>query len=56
MTADKMAEVTVRVLCAGMSVTMSSLTEFAFASAEGYAELVNQWDRDKAKPGAAAIL
>ncbi|CAN6552105.1 unnamed protein product [Malus baccata var. baccata] len=37
-------------------LTMSSLTEFAFASAEGYAELVNQWDRDKAKPGAAAIL
>ncbi|KAM1499990.1 hypothetical protein ACFX15_022125 [Malus domestica] len=54
MTADKMAEVAIRVLCAGMSVTMSSLTEFAFASAEGYAELVNQWD--KAKAGAAGIL
>ncbi|XP_020409360.1 uncharacterized protein LOC18781358 isoform X2 [Prunus persica] len=48
MTADKMAEVAIRVLCAGMSVTMSSLTEFSIASADGYAELVNQWDNAKA--------
>ncbi|PQQ09926.1 uncharacterized protein Pyn_00938 [Prunus yedoensis var. nudiflora] len=49
MTADKMAEVAIRVLCAGMSVTMSSLTEFSIASADGYAELVNQWDNAKAR-------
>ncbi|XP_034200842.1 protein ROLLING AND ERECT LEAF 2-like isoform X2 [Prunus dulcis] len=48
MTADKMAEVAIRVLCAGMSVTMSSLTQFSIASADGYAELVNQWDNAKA--------
>ncbi|CAL2225970.1 unnamed protein product [Prunus armeniaca] len=48
MTADKMAEVAIRVLCAGMSVTTSSLTEFSIASADGYAELVNQWDNAKA--------
>ncbi|XP_061994120.1 protein ROLLING AND ERECT LEAF 2-like isoform X2 [Rosa rugosa] len=49
MTADKMAEVAIRVLCAGMSVTMSSLTEFSIASAEGYADLVNQWDDAKTR-------
>lgn len=49
MTADKMAEVAIRVLCAGMSVTMSSLTQFSIASADGYAELVNQWDNAKAR-------
>lgn len=43
MTAEKMAEVAIRVLCAGMSVAMSSLTEFAIGSEEGYAELVKQW-------------
>lgn len=43
-TAEKMAEVAIRVLCAGMSVAMSSLTEFAVSSAEGFAELVKQWD------------
>ncbi|WCJ42254.1 hypothetical protein M5689_023074 [Euphorbia peplus] len=43
MTAEKMAEVAVRVLCAGMSVTMSSLSEFAASSADGYEELVKQW-------------
>ncbi|XP_050372366.1 protein ROLLING AND ERECT LEAF 2-like [Argentina anserina] len=42
MTADKMAEVAIRVLCAGMSVTMSSLTQFSIASAGGYADLLNQ--------------
>ncbi|XP_041019146.1 protein ALTERED PHOSPHATE STARVATION RESPONSE 1-like isoform X2 [Juglans microcarpa x Juglans regia] len=44
-TAEKMAEVAIRVLCAGMSVAMSSLTEFASSSAEGYAVLVKQWER-----------
>lgn len=42
MTAEKMAEVAIRVLCAGMSVAVSSLTEFALGSAEGYAELLKQ--------------
>ncbi|GLT73068.1 hypothetical protein SLA2020_449500 [Shorea laevis] len=44
MTAEKMAEVAIRVLCAGMSVAMSSLTEFSVGSAEGYAVLVKQWE------------
>ena len=47
MSAEKMAEVGIRVLCAGMSVAMSSLTEFASTSAEGYAELVLQWDKTR---------
>ena len=29
MTTEKMAEIAIKVLCAGMSVAMSSLTEFA---------------------------
>lgn len=40
MTTEKMAEVAIKVLCAGMSVANSSLTEFAIGSAEGYAEYV----------------
>ncbi|XP_015579991.1 protein ALTERED PHOSPHATE STARVATION RESPONSE 1 isoform X3 [Ricinus communis] len=44
MTAEKMAEVAIRVLCAGMSVAASSLTEFSVSSADGYAELVKQWE------------
>ncbi|KAF2309665.1 hypothetical protein GH714_004515 [Hevea brasiliensis] len=48
-TAEKMAEVAVRVLCAGMSVALSSLTEFAISSAEGYAELVKQWESDRSQ-------
>ncbi|XP_042499110.1 protein ROLLING AND ERECT LEAF 2 [Macadamia integrifolia] len=44
MSAEKIADVAVRVLCAGMSVVMSSLTEFAMSSTEGYAELVKQWE------------
>ncbi|XP_011015528.1 PREDICTED: uncharacterized protein LOC105122534 [Populus euphratica] len=44
MTTEKMAEVAIKVLCAGMSVAVSSLTEFAIGSAEGYAELVKQWE------------
>ncbi|PSS36384.1 UPF0307 protein like [Actinidia chinensis var. chinensis] len=42
MTAEKMADVAIRVLCAGMSVALSSLTEFAIGSAEAYADLVKQ--------------
>ncbi|CAI9099192.1 OLC1v1035977C1 [Oldenlandia corymbosa var. corymbosa] len=42
MSAEKMAEVAIRVLCAGMSVAVSSLTEFALSSAEGYADLLKQ--------------
>ncbi|KAL6279435.1 hypothetical protein ACE6H2_016316 [Prunus campanulata] len=44
-----MAEVAIRVLCAGMLVTMSSLTEFSIAYADGYVELANQWDNAKAR-------
>ncbi|VFR01346.1 unnamed protein product [Cuscuta campestris] len=44
MTAEKMAEVAIRVLCAGMSFSVSSLTEFALASAEGYADLIKNWE------------
>ena len=40
MNTDKMAEIPMRVLCAGMSAANSSLTEFAIGSAEGYAEYV----------------
>ena len=54
MTPEKMAEVAVRVLCAGMSVAMSSLTEFAISSAEGYAELLNQWGNVKWPPSSTA--
>ncbi|KAK6941177.1 protein of unknown function DUF630 [Dillenia turbinata] len=43
MTAEKMAEVAIRVLCAGMYVAMSSLSEFSIASADGYADMVSQW-------------
>lgn len=43
-TAEKMAEVAIRVLCAGMSVAVSSLTEFAVCSARGYADLIKQWE------------
>ncbi|KAB1996672.1 hypothetical protein ES319_D13G247700v1 [Gossypium barbadense] len=42
MTTEKLSDVAVRVLCAGMSVAMSSLSEFAISSADGYAELVPQ--------------
>jgi len=33
MTTEKMAEIPIKVLCAGMSVANSSLTEFAIGSA-----------------------
>ncbi|XP_068639009.1 protein ALTERED PHOSPHATE STARVATION RESPONSE 1-like [Aristolochia californica] len=41
---EKMAEVAVRVLLAGMAVAVASLTEFACSSAERYEELVNLWE------------
>ncbi|MCL7032682.1 hypothetical protein MKW94_021485, partial [Papaver nudicaule] len=44
MSAERTAEVAMNVLCAGMSVAISSLSEFAICSADGYAELVNQWE------------
>ncbi|PON66142.1 hypothetical protein PanWU01x14_111930 [Parasponia andersonii] len=47
MTAEKMAEVAIRVLCAGMSVAMSSLSEFSISSAKGYTELISQWEGAK---------
>lgn len=47
MTAEKMAEVAIRVLCAGMSVALSSLTEFAIASADGYTGLVKNCENIK---------
>lgn len=53
MTAEKMAEVAIRVLCAGMSVAMSSLTDFATSSAEGYAELVKKWENAKGLHGSS---
>ncbi|XP_068643689.1 protein ALTERED PHOSPHATE STARVATION RESPONSE 1-like [Aristolochia californica] len=43
---EKTAEVAVKVLCAGMAVAVASLTEFAGCSAEGYEELVKQWEKD----------
>lgn len=49
-TAEKMAEVAIRVLCAGMSVAVSALTEFAVSSAEGYADLIKQWENGKQPP------
>lgn len=42
--AEKMVEVAIRVLCAGMSVVVSCLTEFSMSSAEGYADVVKQWE------------
>lgn len=41
-TAEKMAEVAIRVVCAGMSVAVSALTEFAVCSGEGYGDLIKQ--------------
>ncbi|GFP89184.1 hypothetical protein PHJA_001062100 [Phtheirospermum japonicum] len=46
-TAEKMAEVAIRVLCAGMSVAVSAMTEFAVGSAEGYEGLIKQWKNGK---------
>lgn len=46
-TAEKMGEVGIRVLCAGMSVAVSALTEFAVSSAQGYADFIKQWENSK---------
>lgn len=45
MTTEKLAEVAIRVVCAGMSVAISSLTEFSISSADGYTELISQWEK-----------
>ncbi|CAL1358485.1 unnamed protein product [Linum trigynum] len=50
MTVEKMAEIGMRVLCAGMSVTISSLTEFGNGAAEGYAQLFKQWENGEEAP------
>ncbi|KAI8571477.1 hypothetical protein RHMOL_Rhmol01G0123000 [Rhododendron molle] len=55
MSAEKMAEVAIRVLCAGMSVVVSSLKEFAVGSSEGYAELVKQWENAKWPTRSSAV-
>ncbi|KAE9609869.1 hypothetical protein Lal_00006184 [Lupinus albus] len=44
MSNEKLAEVATKVLCAGMSAAMSSMAEFAVGCAEGYNELVKQWE------------
>ncbi|XP_047309200.1 nitrate regulatory gene2 protein-like [Impatiens glandulifera] len=44
MSAEKIMELAMRVLCAGMSVAVSSLTEFAVSSAEGYCDLIRRRD------------
>lgn len=49
MAPEKLAEVAIKVLCAGMSVAMSSLAEFAFDSAEGYSEVIKQWENVKSQ-------
>ncbi|KAK4797854.1 hypothetical protein SAY86_030180 [Trapa natans] len=48
--AMKMADVAIRVLCAGMSVAVSSLTEFSMGCGDGYALLVSQFEHTKWNP------
>lgn len=43
---EKTAELAVRVLCAGMSVAVSSLMEFAVSSADGYEEIAKKWEQN----------
>ncbi|CAN1222777.1 Protein ALTERED PHOSPHATE STARVATION RESPONSE 1 [Linum grandiflorum] len=56
MSVEKMAEIAMRVVCAGMSVTISSLTEFGIVAAEGYDQIFKQWDNNikTPQPGVAA--
>ncbi|XP_027368759.1 nitrate regulatory gene2 protein-like [Abrus precatorius] len=44
MTTEKLVDVAIKVLCAGMSTAMSSMAEFAVDYAEGYNELVKKWE------------
>ncbi|CAJ1941779.1 unnamed protein product [Sphenostylis stenocarpa] len=44
MNTEKLAEVAIKVLCAGMSTAMNSMAEFAVDYAEGYNELVKKWE------------
>ncbi|KAG4929652.1 hypothetical protein AAZX31_17G058600 [Glycine max] len=45
MNTEKLAEVAIKVLCAGMSIAMSSMAEFAVDYAEGYTELAKKWEK-----------
>ncbi|KAL6585602.1 hypothetical protein OROMI_002246 [Orobanche minor] len=42
LTAEKMTEVAIGVVCAGMSVAVSAMTEYALSSAEGYGDLMKR--------------
>ena len=44
MNTEKLAEVAIKVLCAGMSTAMRSMAEFAVDYAEGYNELAKRWE------------
>ncbi|WVZ12016.1 hypothetical protein V8G54_016546, partial [Vigna mungo] len=44
MSTEKLAEVAIEVLCAGMSTAMSSMAEFSVDYAEGYNEIVKKWE------------
>ncbi|KAK7347753.1 hypothetical protein VNO80_22292 [Phaseolus coccineus] len=44
MNTEKLAEVAIEVVCAGMSTAMSSMAEFAVDYAEGYNEIVKKWE------------
>ncbi|XP_010447764.1 PREDICTED: uncharacterized protein LOC104730309 [Camelina sativa] len=46
MTAEKLAEIAVKVLCHGMSVAVSSLAEFSISSADEHSKLVNHPEED----------
>ncbi|CAA0843050.1 Protein of unknown function (DUF630 and DUF632 [Striga hermonthica] len=43
--AAKEEEIGMRVVCAGMSVAVSAVAEYAMGSAEGYGEVVREWKR-----------
>ncbi|KAL6519275.1 hypothetical protein OROGR_018595 [Orobanche gracilis] len=43
LTAEKMTEVAIGVVCAGMSVAVSAMTDYALGSAEGYEDLMKRW-------------
>lgn len=45
--AEKMGDAAIGVVYSGMSVSVSALTEFAIVSAEGYADLLKNWEDKK---------
>ncbi|KAE9594317.1 hypothetical protein Lal_00001453 [Lupinus albus] len=49
MSPEKLAEVGIKVLCAGMSVAISSLAEYAFDSAKGYSEVLKHCENVKSQ-------